>query len=82
MNVKRFAVEENPVTDTVQWLLNSDEPWTRYRTLVDLLDRPEDEPGVQAARGEMVASPQVQALISPWLTFLVLRIQKRMEQAA
>ena len=25
--------------DVVNWLLESDEPWTRYRTLVDLLDR-------------------------------------------
>jgi hypothetical protein len=46
------------------WLLESGEPWTRYRTLVDLLDRPEDDPGVQAARATMLAHPQVQALIA------------------
>ena len=51
-------------TDLTQWLLESDEPWTRYRTLVDLLDRPEDDPEVQAARAEMLAHPQVQALIA------------------
>jgi hypothetical protein len=45
------------------WLLQSDEPWTRYRTLVDLLDRPEGDPEVQVARAEMLAHPQVQALI-------------------
>jgi hypothetical protein len=50
--------------DLMQWLLQSDEPWTRYRTLVDLLDRPEDDPEVQAARTEMLAHPQVQELIA------------------
>jgi hypothetical protein len=50
-------------TDLTQWLLESDEPWTHYRTLLDLLDRPEDDPEVQAARAEMLAHPQVQELI-------------------
>ncbi len=50
-------------TDPIQWLLESDEPWTRYRTLVDLLDQSESTPEVQAARAEMLAHPQVQALI-------------------
>jgi len=50
-------------TDPIQWLLESDEPWTRYRTLIDLLDRPEDAPEVQAARAAMRAHPQVQALV-------------------
>jgi hypothetical protein len=49
--------------DLIRWLLDSDEPWTRYRTLADLLDRPEDDAEVQAARAEMVAHPQVQMLI-------------------
>lgn len=46
------------------WLLESDEPWTRYRTLRDLLDRPEDDAEVQAARSEMLAHPQVQGLMA------------------
>jgi hypothetical protein len=50
--------------DLMQWLLECDEPWTRYRTLVDLLDRPEGDPEVQAARAGMLAHPQVQALIA------------------
>ncbi len=45
------------------WLLASDEPWTRYRTLVDLLDLLEDNPDVQVARAEMVAHPLVKGLV-------------------
>jgi hypothetical protein len=47
----------------VDWLLAADEPWTRYRALVDLLGRSEEEVAVRAARAEMVAHPQVQRLI-------------------
>jgi len=46
------------------WLLQSGEPWTRYRTLVDLLDRSEDDPEVQAARVEMLAHGWVQEMIA------------------
>jgi hypothetical protein len=52
-----------------QWLLDSDEPWTRYRTLVDLLDRQEDDPQVQDARAAMLAHPQVQALVATAATW-------------
>jgi hypothetical protein len=48
----------------IKWLLESGEPWTRYRTLVDLLGRPEDAAAVRSARAEMVAHPQVQALLA------------------
>jgi hypothetical protein len=47
----------------IQWLLESGEPWTRYRALVDLLDRPQDDPEVRSARAAMVAHPQVRELI-------------------
>jgi hypothetical protein len=57
------------MTNVVQWLLESDEPWTRYRTLLDLLDRPQDAPEVKAARAEMLAHPQVQALIAEAATW-------------
>ena len=40
-------------TGLIEWLLESDEPWTRYRTLVDLLDRHADDGDVQAARAAM-----------------------------
>jgi hypothetical protein len=64
------------MTDLIQWLLESNEPWTRYRTLIDLLDRPEDDAEVQAARAEMVAHPQVQALIeaaAAWPSYALKR---------
>jgi hypothetical protein len=62
-------LEEDLMADVVQWLLVSDEPWTRYRTLVDLLHRPEDDAHVQAARAEMVAHPQVVGLIDKAATW-------------
>ena len=55
--------------EPIQWLLESDEPWTRYRTLLDLLGRPEDDPDVQAARAEMLAHPQVQEMIAEAATW-------------
>ena len=64
------------MTDPIQWLLESDEPWTRYRTLVDLLDRPEDDTEVQAVRAEMLAHPQVQALIAEATTWPGYALQR------
>lgn len=53
----------------LKWLLESDEPWTRYRLMVDLLDRPMDDADVQATRAEMLAHPQVQILIKDAATW-------------
>ena len=53
----------------IHWVLESDEPWTRYRALLDLLGRPEDDPEVQSARAEMLAHPQVQGLIAEAATW-------------
>ena len=50
--------------DLVHWLLASGEPWTCYRTMVDLLNRPDDDPLVCTARAEMLSHPQVAALIA------------------
>ncbi|HSN75695.1 MAG TPA: hypothetical protein VL334_11510 [Anaerolineae bacterium] len=46
------------------WLLDSPEPWTRYRTQLDLFDLSEDAPEVNTTRAAMLAHPQVQALIA------------------
>ncbi|MGW8318372.1 MAG: hypothetical protein ACWGPS_03935 [Candidatus Promineifilaceae bacterium] len=50
--------------DVIDWLLTSGEPWTRYRTLIDLLDRPADDAESRAARAEMLRHPQVKALVT------------------
>jgi len=52
------------MNDLLPLLLESDEPWTRYRALIDLLDRPDNDEEVQLARREMLAHPIVQSLIS------------------
>jgi len=48
----------------IHWLMDSTEAWTRIRTQIDLLNRPESHPEVASARVEMLTSPQVQALIA------------------
>ena len=47
------------------WLLESNEPWTRYRVLVDLLNRPADDPEVTSpisARKRLVRHEQLDCL--------------------
>jgi hypothetical protein len=53
----------------INWLLGSDEPWTRYRTMVDLLDLPEELEEVRAARQAILDHPQVQGLIDDALSW-------------
>ena len=43
----------------IDWLL-AGEPYIEYRTRRDLLDEPEHDPAVAAARKAMLADPQVQ----------------------
>jgi len=50
--------------DPVDWLLAEGQPWVRYRTLVDLLDRPEGDPEVIAARQAMLEHRAVQGLVA------------------
>jgi len=50
------------MTNVVNWLLEG-EPWVEYRTRVDLLRQPEDDPQVVAARQAMVEHSQIQALL-------------------
>ncbi len=54
---------EKPANVKIDWYLESGEPWTRYRTLIDLLHLPATHPGVVAAKQALVAHPQVTALI-------------------
>ena len=50
------------MSEVVGWLL-AGEPWVEYRTRVDLLRQPEDDPQVVAARQAMIAHPQIQELL-------------------
>ncbi|MGD8455524.1 MAG: hypothetical protein PVF83_03990 [Anaerolineales bacterium] len=50
-------------TDPIPWLLEQETPWVRYRTLVDLLDRDENDPEVSKARKELLTHPKVVELI-------------------
>lgn len=54
---------------TIQWLLASAEPWTRYQALRDLRGRPQADAEVTAARGALLAHPQVQGLIAQAATW-------------
>ena len=62
--------------DDLTWLLDSDEPWTRFRALADLLARPASDPRAVSAKSDLVAHPQVRALIataSKWGTIPLKR---------
>ena len=48
---------------TMEWLLQG-EPWIEYRTRVDLLEEPETDPQVIAARKAMIADPKIKALLT------------------
>ena len=50
------------MNEVVGWLLEG-EPWVEYRTRVDLLRQPENDPQVTAARQAIIAHPQIQALL-------------------
>jgi hypothetical protein len=55
--------------DPITWLLEAGEPWVRYRTLLDLLDRAEDDPEVSAARADMVSHPKMKQVVQEALTW-------------
>lgn len=48
---------------TIEWLLQS-EPWIEYRTRLDLLDQPDDDPQVITARKAMLADSKIQTLLT------------------
>ena len=47
----------------IDWLLSCDEPWTRYRALVDVLRLGAEDGDVRAARRELVPDPRIHGLI-------------------
>ena len=51
---------------TIDWLLQG-ESWVKYRTRVELLEQPETDPQVMAARKAMLADPKIKALVAELL---------------
>ena len=62
-------------TDVHAWLLESDEPWTRYRAQLDLREDAEQEE-LEGSRQEMLAHPQVQALLAEAATWPGYALQR------
>ncbi len=58
-----MEIYETTHDSVVEWLLQADEPWTRYRLYRDLFDLKEDNDQVARARTEMVNHPQVRDLV-------------------
>jgi len=50
--------------DVIDWLLTSDEPWTRYNARLDLLEQDENAQEVVRDRAAMLSHTQVKDLIS------------------
>jgi len=50
--------------EIISYLLNAEEPWTRYRTRVDLLDMGEKIPEVKKDRDDMLNHPNIKELIT------------------
>ncbi|RPJ27223.1 MAG: hypothetical protein EHM33_08795 [Chloroflexi bacterium] len=46
----------------IEWLLQGD-PWVEYRTRLDLLEQPESDPQVRAARKATLADPKIKSLL-------------------
>ena len=49
--------------DATDWLLAGN-PWTRYRTLTDLLDKPASDPEVVSAKKDLLADERVRDLLA------------------
>jgi hypothetical protein len=66
---------------TVEWLLQG-EPWIEYRTRLDLLNQPENDPQVVAARKGMLADAKIQSLLTELMDWpgIVLNSHKSASQ--
>lgn len=57
------------MADPRGWVLQSEDPAARWALLTGVLDRPDDDPGVQSARAAMLAHPgtaDLLARVAPW----------------
>ncbi len=60
----------------IPWLLDAGEPWTRFRTLVDLEGRSLIDPIVQQTRQNMLVHPKIQALIATAATWGAIPLKR------
>jgi hypothetical protein len=60
--MKRF--EEFISDDTINWLLEDDNPSVKYYTLVDLLEKPSDDKDVTAAKEQIMKTGAVPKILS------------------
>jgi hypothetical protein len=60
----------------IDWLLGSSEPWTRYRTRLDLLGQPSDDPAVQHDRQATLDNPQILGLMTGAATWVERPIKR------
>jgi hypothetical protein len=58
----------------VEHLLNSNEPWTVYRTMIDILGMDRDDPDAKEARMRMIEDPLVRGLVR---SFPAIKAQDR-----
>lgn len=55
--------------EVIEWLIHSDEPWTRYRTRLDLLEMEHQDSVVQRDKEALLSHPLVKGLfdaVSSW----------------
>ena len=67
--------QERLKADPIPWLLESN-PWTKYRTLTDILEAPPSSVEVKTAKDELVQHPQVKTLLteaSQWFPQCITR---------
>ena len=58
------SVQVTATLAQLEWVLACDEPWTRYRALLDLVGRAPDDAEVVSTRDEMLEHPAILGLIA------------------
>jgi len=48
------------------YLLNAAEPWVVYRTMLDLMELKESDPGVLKAKAQLLKHPLMQGYLRNW----------------
>jgi len=62
--ISRKLLDKDDTKDIISWLLEPENPNVRYFTLVDLLDRPGNDPEVTRARKQLMKTDPVAAILA------------------